>query len=206
MSQRRVMEQDPATVVRGLPETEVEREAVREQLERILAHPLFSHSKRYPLLLRWVVEKALEGRAGQLKERTLGVEVFSRDPDYDTNTDPVVRITAGEIRKRIAQYYHEPGRETELRIDLPCGTYVPEFHRPAALLLPDPPALVPPALEVLPQVPPRPRASRRPFSPVYLTALALPPVVWLAIWVFSITSIDRFWQPFWDTPGTPLLF
>src|SRR5262249_18342558 len=135
MSQRRVMEQDPATVVRALPDTEIEREAIREQLQRILAHPLFSHSKRYPLLLRWVVEKALDGRGGQLKEGTLGGEVFGRDPDYDTNTDPVVRITAGEIRKRIAQYYHEPGRESELRIDLPCGTYVPEFHRPLALTL-----------------------------------------------------------------------
>ena len=42
-----------------------------------------------------------------MKERTLGVEVFGRPPDYDTNADPVVRVTAAEIRKKIAQFYHE---------------------------------------------------------------------------------------------------
>jgi len=133
MSQRRLLEQELAPALHGWPETEAERDAIRAQLERILANPLFTHSKRYPLLLRTVVERTLQGRAGHLKERTLGVEVFGRQPDYDTNTDPVVRITAGEIRKRIAQYYHEPGHESELRIDLPCGSYVPEFHQPVQL-------------------------------------------------------------------------
>jgi hypothetical protein len=112
-----------------MPGCEAERNSVQLQLDRILAHPSFRHSKRYPNLLRYVVEHTLSGQ-GQLKERTLGVEVFGRDPDYDTNEDPVVRITAGEIRKRIAQYYHEPGHENELRIDLPSGCYVPEFHLP----------------------------------------------------------------------------
>jgi hypothetical protein len=112
-----------------LPQDEAEREVVQRQLDRILGHPLFRHSKRYPNLFRYVVEHTLSG-AGHLKERTLGVEVFGRDPGYDTNEDPVVRITAGEIRKRIAQYYHEPGHESELRIDLPPGSYIPEFHLP----------------------------------------------------------------------------
>ena len=82
-------------------------------------------------MLRYVVEHALSGDTGQLKERTIGIEVFGRDPHYDTNLDPVVRTTAGEIRKRIAQYYHQPGHEGELRIDLPAGSYLPEFHLPA---------------------------------------------------------------------------
>src|SRR5579871_6511623 len=90
--------------------SEAERQAVQEQLERMLAHPLFKHSKRYPAFLRYVVEHTLEGQTDQVKERVLGVEVFGRDVHYDTNQDPVVRMTAGEIRKRIAQYYHEPGR------------------------------------------------------------------------------------------------
>lgn len=107
----------------------LEHGAILQQLERILAHASFSHSKRYPNLLRYIVERTLTGDA-HLKERTLGVEVFGRDPDYDTNEDPVVRITAGEIRKRIAQYYHEPGHEDELRIDLPPGSYCPKFHLP----------------------------------------------------------------------------
>ena len=81
-------------------------------------------------MLRYVVERAIEGQTEHLKERTLGVAVFGRDPAYDTNLDPVVRVTAGEIRKRIAQYYHEPGHESEIRIDFPPGSYLPEFHVP----------------------------------------------------------------------------
>ena len=65
--------------------------------------------------------------AVDLKERTLGIAVFGREPSYDTSTDPVVRATAGEIRKRIAQYYQESGREHEIRINLSPGSYVPEF-------------------------------------------------------------------------------
>ena len=106
------------------------RQLAREQLERMLANPLFKHSKRYPSLLRYVVEHALENPDFHIKERTLGIEVFGRDPNYDTSLDPVVRTTAGELRKRIAQYYHEPGHELELRIDLPIGSYVPEFRPP----------------------------------------------------------------------------
>src|SRR5258708_29614357 len=90
-------------------------------------------------MVRYVGEHALSGDSGKLKGRTLGVEVFARDPHYDTNLDPVVRTTAGEIRKRIAQYYHEPGHEGEIRIDLPAGSYLPEFHLSAkspALLQP----------------------------------------------------------------------
>jgi hypothetical protein len=152
------------------------------------------------LLLRWVVERALEGRAGQLKERTLGVEVFGRHPDYDTNTDPVVRITAGEIRKRIAQYYHEPGRETELRIDLPCGSYVPEFHRPPPLE-----RHAPLPVEILPSAERPPVRKSAAIKPAYLFALAVPPMVWLGVWLFSATAMDRFWRPFWDSPGSVLL-
>src|SRR5260370_17177203 len=96
--------------------SEAEREAIRNQMERMLANQLFKNSKRYPNLLRYIVEHTLAGFPAELKERTLGVEVFGRQPDYDTNADPVVRATAGEIRKPIAQYYHEHGHETEIRI------------------------------------------------------------------------------------------
>src|ERR1017187_9033605 len=106
------------------PADAAERQAVIAQLERMLAHAFFSHSKRYPNLLRYVVEHALDGRIDQVKERTLGVEVFGRDPKYDTNLDPVVRTTAGEIRKRIAQYYHGHGHETEVSIQLSPRSYI----------------------------------------------------------------------------------
>jgi hypothetical protein len=108
--------------------SEEERSAIRGQLERLLENPYFSHSKRFPSFLRFVVEHTLSGQTDLLKERTLGIEIFGRDPDYDTATDPIVRVTAAEIRKRIAQYYQEPGHENELRIALPAGSYVPQFH------------------------------------------------------------------------------
>jgi hypothetical protein len=110
------------------PNSEAERELVLAELEAILASYHFRGSKRYPALLRYVVETALDGRAADLKERTLGVDVFGRDPQYDTNTDPVVRISAGEVRKRIAQYYHENQEFARVRIELPLGSYAPEFQ------------------------------------------------------------------------------
>jgi hypothetical protein len=103
---------------------------VRRQLDRLLSDSHFSHSKRFPDFLRFVVHHTLAGQTEMLKERTLGIEVFGKEADYDTGTDPIVRVTAAEIRKRIAQYYQEPGRENELRISLPSGTYVPRFDWP----------------------------------------------------------------------------
>src|ERR1700739_953362 len=111
--------------------SEEEKSAIHEQLERLLSNPYFSHSRRFPSFMRYVVEKTLGGEEDALKERTLGVEIFGRKADYDTASDPIVRVTAAEIRKRIAQYYQEPGHETEIRISLPAGSYVPQFHGPA---------------------------------------------------------------------------
>jgi hypothetical protein len=104
---------------------------VREQLNRLLAHPLFTNSKRYPVLLAYTVEQALLGNAGELKERTIGVEAFGREPNYDVNLDPVVRTTAAEVRKRLIQYYYSPDHAGELIIELLVGSYVPLFREPS---------------------------------------------------------------------------
>jgi hypothetical protein len=103
---------------------------VREQLERLLAHPLFANSKRYPALLAYVVDQTLLGNSADLKERSIGIEVFGRSPSYDANADPVVRITAGEVRKRLSQYYYDSSHQGELVVELPIGSYVPVFHAP----------------------------------------------------------------------------
>ncbi|RZU35226.1 hypothetical protein [Edaphobacter modestus] len=103
----------------------------REQLNRLLAHPLFTNSKRYPVLLAYTVEQALLGNAGELKERTIGVEAFGREPNYDVNLDPVVRTTAAEVRKRLIQYYYSPDHAGELIIELPVGSYAPLFREPS---------------------------------------------------------------------------
>src|SRR3954471_24932869 len=106
----------------------VDAAKIREQLERLLSHPLFANSKRYPALLAYTVEQSLLGNSGELKERSIAVEVFGRVPTYDANSDPVVRITAGEVRKRLTQYYYDPTHRGELIIELPTGSYIPIFR------------------------------------------------------------------------------
>ena len=80
-----------------------EKFAILAQLERLLATPYFSHSRRFPAFLRYIVRTTVDGQGDQLKERTIGVEIFGKNADYDTALDPIVRVTAGEVRKRIAQ-------------------------------------------------------------------------------------------------------
>jgi hypothetical protein len=109
---------------------------VRRQLELLFASDSFRSSKRCQLFLEFVVERTLAGRGAELREKVIGVEVFQRHPGYDSSDDPVVRATAGDIRKRLAQYYQEPMRAGELRIDLQPGSYVPEFRVPAAEAVP----------------------------------------------------------------------
>ena len=121
-----------AIAISNAPLTDAEQMAIREQLDRVLASPHFNHSKRYPAFLRYIVEESMAGRTEDIKERTIGVQVFDRPADYETNTDPIVRVTAGAIRRRLSQYYLEPGHLNELQIELPPGTYVPSFHFPVA--------------------------------------------------------------------------
>ena len=106
----------------------LEPTVIREQLDRLLGHPLFANSKRYPALLAYVVEQTLLGNAADLKERSIGIEVFGRAPTYDANADPIVRITAGEVRKRLSQYYYDSTHNGELVVELPIGSYVPVFR------------------------------------------------------------------------------
>jgi hypothetical protein len=169
------------------------------QLGRMLANPLFKNSKRYPNLLRYIVEQTLEGEQDELRERTLGVEVFGRGPDYDTNADPIVRATAGEIRKRIAQYYHEHGREGEIRIELSPGSYVPVFEMPGHDTKPAPIPQAP----ALPLSAPRSR-SLRVGAFIAAVVLVLGALVWLRPWT-QRSGLDRFWAPVLDSSSTVLL-
>lgn len=111
-----------------IPQTDEEKEIVRQQMNRLLETTHFKNSRRYPALFRFMVEETLEGRGEFLKERLLGISVFGRPSDYDTAADPTVRVSVAEIRKRIAQYYHEEAHDMELRIDILPGRYQPEFR------------------------------------------------------------------------------
>ena len=102
---------------------------VRSHLERVLASKAFVGSKRSQDFLRLILEHALAGRTDSLRERMIGAEMFGRPIDYDTANDAVVRVKANEVRRRLAQYYAEEGTEQDaVWIDLPTGSYVPEFH------------------------------------------------------------------------------
>ena len=74
------------------------------------------------------MEQTLLGNAAELKERSIGVEVFGRAPSYDANADPVVRITAGEVRKRLTQYYYDPATGASWSSNSPPASYVPMFR------------------------------------------------------------------------------
>jgi hypothetical protein len=177
---------------------------IREHLGRLVEDPLFHNSKRSPAFLSYVVREALSGVPdGHIKERTLGVEVFGRPPNYDTNTDPVVRITAGEVRKRLAQYYYANPHE-DVQIEIPLGSYLPRF-RIAHAGVADAPANVDPtevveALATPADNRPSPHEnSKRP--PLLFLALALVPLAALAgyfAWQHSnrVNSVDRFWTSF----------
>jgi hypothetical protein len=123
-SQPAELQNDPAP---NAGERPTDPKAILQQLERILTSTVFRNSKRCAMLLRFAVTETLAGRADTLKERTIGMAVFGRAATYDTSEDPVVRISAAEVRKRIAQFYHVSGHEEEIRIELPTGSYVPQF-------------------------------------------------------------------------------
>ncbi len=198
--------------------TEAERQKVREQLNRMLETHHFKNSRRYPPLLRFIVEETLEGRGEYLKERLLGVRVFDRPADYDTAADPIVRVTIAEIRKRIAQYYHDEEHDAEIRIELLPGRYAPEFrgpHSSAAAAAPETTepyrsgGLAVPASPVEDTLasphPPAARAIRRYQGALAVTLLALlafavPPVLhWL-----RPSGLSLLWAPLLSSPRSIL--
>jgi hypothetical protein len=193
--------------------TEPEKSAIRAQLGRLLANVHFSQSKRFPSFLRFVIEHTLAGDSDSIKERTLGVEIFGRDADYDTASDPIVRVTAAEIRKRVAQYYQEPGHEDELRIALPPGSYVPQFHRPRSAIEPELPELAPVPLEIV-AIPAGPHLDQETVPVRWRShlsyALACLIVLLLSAGTFyvwqarHISGFDFFWRPVF-TSNDPLL-
>jgi len=105
--------------------TELEPEAVRGQLERILASEGFANADRISRFLRFTLESKLSGDQDRIKEYVIGREVFDRDGRYDPRIDPIVRVEARRLRARLAEYYEGPGRGDAIRIELPKGGYVP---------------------------------------------------------------------------------
>lgn len=108
--------------------------ALREELERVLSSVTFARVERVSKLLRFLVERELEGRGSELKETSIGVEVFGRNPDYDPKLDSTVRTEASRLRARLNKYYSTEGIRNPFVIELPKGGYAPRLRRsePAA--------------------------------------------------------------------------
>ncbi|MBL8235270.1 MAG: hypothetical protein JNL98_42620, partial [Bryobacterales bacterium] len=105
---------------------------VRQQVDRIVSSGIFLQSERLCRFLRFTVEAKLNGEAGQIKEYLLGREVFDRNHDYDPRTDPIVRVEARRLRRKLDEYYAGPGASDPIRIEFPKGAYTPEFVLPSA--------------------------------------------------------------------------
>jgi hypothetical protein len=104
-------------------------EEIGRQLRAILASPVFHGSRRCQQFLEFVCEKSLAGEGSTIKERMIAIDVFGRPPQTDLGEDTIVRVGAREVRKRLAQYYVTPeGAAAEVRIELPSGSYAPEFR------------------------------------------------------------------------------
>jgi TolB-like protein len=154
--------------VTPLPEPDI-----RAELDRILATKGFSSAGRLSKLLRYVVEKTLAGETDQLKEYSVGVEVFDRDDKYDPRLDSIVRVEAGRLRSRLDEYYNGDGAASAIRISLPRGGYTAHFEQRQ-----DPAPVVPPATP--------PAKSSRTAIPLALGLLAV-----IGGLVFVLLSRDR---------------
>jgi len=104
------------------------RPLVKSELNRIKLHPLFKDTTRMKRFLHYVVTEALAGREDRLKGYAIGLEVFDRPDDFDPQADTIVRVQAGQLRRRLDLYYASEGKDSLVRILVPKGQYAPVFE------------------------------------------------------------------------------
>src|SRR5215468_8117786 len=123
MGQRFISENQTSTEI-GLSITP---EAIRQTLDRILNSKHFSQAPKKRKFVQLICEYYLAGRAKEINEHLIGLEVYERRDSYSPAEDPVVRVAAHDVRKRLEQYYLHEGRKDELRLEIPVGSYEPFF-------------------------------------------------------------------------------
>lgn len=177
--------------------SELQRRVVQAHLASLLQTSAFRNSPRCQDFLSHIVELALAGRREQLKERLIGVQLFGREASYDTAEDPIVRVKANEVRKRLAQAYEELGSGSGIRIVLPPGTYVPQF------LIAEPPEP-----ERAPQSGAAPARRILAWGRAHRLAAGGIGLVLVALALFSFwprrDALEEFWQPLLQV-DSPLL-
>jgi hypothetical protein len=167
-----------------------ERQAVLDELERILDSSGFRSSPRCQEFLRYIVEHALAGSTELLKERNIGIDVFHRSASYEPNNDAIVRVRATEVRKRLSHYYDHAGSRSGVQIALESGSYVPEFRWASAE------AAAGPETGATAGDPAKPAPTRR---RLYWLAAAVLGIVLCAVGVIQFrgapTPLHDFWKP-----------
>jgi TolB-like protein len=159
----------------------VSAQRIRQQLAKICGTEEFQRSKRSRRFLNYIVEETLAGRAGRIKAYSVAISVLDRDDTFDPQTDPMVRIEASQLRRRLERYYLTQGVNDPVIIDLPKGGYVPVFR--AASLDPAADSDTPPSSGT---------AARR-------LSVAVPATAFLAA---SVTALALFWMPAGKTNPT----
>lgn len=194
------------------------RPLIETLMEDVLRSGPFRTSKQCQDLFRYIVVHSLAGSDDSLRERVIGMDVFGRAPDYDTSEDPVVRLRAADIRKRLAQYYQaRSGEPGEWKIEIPTGSYKAHFHPPEITAIPDQAA----GVALVPQIEPDSPgvdaieeqaivlARKRPWLPFVALAGCL--VVGIAAILLSLSMhrsadpADLFWAPVLGNSGPVLI-
>jgi len=118
--------------VEGQPASQEPSKAeVRETMRRILASRHFVNAPTKQRFLRLICESYLNGRASELNEYMIGCELYDRDESYNPALDPIVRVGAHGLRKRLEAYYKGEGKDDEIILEIPHGSYAPNFIRRA---------------------------------------------------------------------------
>ncbi|MBL8203700.1 MAG: hypothetical protein JNM09_05675 [Blastocatellia bacterium] len=110
-------------------EAVISAEEIRHALTTIVQSKYFAHAPKKQKFLQCICEYHLQGRATNLNEYLIGCEVFDKGPNYHPSADPVVRVSAHDVRKKLEMYYQNEGRNDPIRMAIPIGTYVPVFTR-----------------------------------------------------------------------------
>jgi hypothetical protein len=208
------------------PAAALEPDEVRLVLEKILNSKHFVHAPKKKGFLRLICDFYLNGRAHELNEYILGYDVFERDNSYDPSADPVVRVTAHEIRKKLELYYQHEGAGDPVRLEIPPGSYQPIFrrHEPAATVaVADAPAhtSVPPDGAAPAQAQPRTGRRRLPLGMLALGFAVLVLAIAVAVLWFSNRALQQkaalietaqnpatygaVWAPFLESSTPPLV-
>ncbi len=109
------------------PFSEAETQRIQTHLDQLLANEQFAGSRRRQAFLRYVVEESLAGRGSAIKETNIAVDVFGRNPAFDSQDSSVVRVTGCEVRKRLGRVYSS-GSAPDVRIEVTPGCYQPAFY------------------------------------------------------------------------------